>query len=89
VRFTQNDLAKYTFLKETIEHMKKLGLKIKHLANPRMAQALNCASERVENAILSVTIGEKSKSAWKSRPFLSRPCVCVIFLEKKYEVIDG
>jgi hypothetical protein len=61
VRFNQNDLAKCPFLKETIEHMKKLCLKIEDLANPE-AQVLNRASERVENAILSVTIGEKRES---------------------------
>ena len=62
MRFTQKDLAKYTFLKETIEHMKKLGLKIENLANPEMAQVLNRAIERVEKAILSVTMGEKRES---------------------------
>jgi len=36
VRFTQNDLAKYPFLKETAEHMKKLSLKIEDLLNPEM-----------------------------------------------------
>ena len=43
VRFTQNDLAKYPFLKENAEHMKKLGLKIEDLASPEMAQILNRA----------------------------------------------
>ena len=62
VRFTQNDLAKYPFLKETAVHMKKLGLKIEDLVNPEIAQILSRASERVENAILSVTIGEKRES---------------------------
>ena len=31
VRFTENDLAKYPFLKETAEYMKKLGLRIEEL----------------------------------------------------------
>lgn len=37
VRFTQTDLAKYPFLRETAVYMKRLGLKIEELANPEMA----------------------------------------------------
>jgi DNA primase large subunit len=59
VRFTKSDLAKYPFLKETAVHMKKLNLKIEELANPEMGQILNRAEERVENAILSVSVGKK------------------------------
>jgi DNA primase large subunit len=62
VRFTQNDLAKYPFLKETAEYMKKLNLKIEDLANPDMAQVLNRANERVKNAILSVSVGTKREN---------------------------
>jgi hypothetical protein len=36
VRFTQTDLAKYPFLKETAMYMKRLGLKIEELVNPDM-----------------------------------------------------
>ncbi len=61
-RFTQNDLAKYPFLKETAEHMKKLNLKIEELLNPEMGQILNRAEERVENAISSVSVGEKREN---------------------------
>jgi DNA primase large subunit len=62
VRFTQNDLAKYPFLKETAEYMKKLSLKIEDLVNPDMAQVLNRANERVKNAILSVSVGMKREN---------------------------
>jgi DNA primase large subunit len=62
VRFTQNDLAKYPFLKETAEYMKKLNLKIEDLVNPDMAQVLNRANERVKNAILSVSVGTKREN---------------------------
>ncbi len=58
-RFTQNDLAKYPFLKETSEHMKRLGLKIEDLANPELERILNRAAERVENAVLYVSVGQK------------------------------
>ncbi len=53
-RFTQNDLAKYPFLKETTEQMERLSLKIEDLANPELERILNRAAERVENAVLYV-----------------------------------
>jgi DNA primase large subunit len=62
VRFTENDLAKYPFLKETADHMKKLGLKIEELANPDVEQILNRAMERVEEAVLSVSVGKKREN---------------------------
>ena len=62
VRFTQNDLSKYPFLKETAEYMKRLNLKIEELNSPEMGQILNRAKQRVENAILSVSIGEKREN---------------------------
>ena len=62
VRFTQNDLAKYPFLKETAEYMKKLNLKIEELMNPEMGQILSRAEERVENAVLSVSVGRKREN---------------------------
>ena len=62
VRFTQNDLAKYPFLKETAVYMKKLNLKIEELENPEMGRILNRAEERVKNAILSVSVGEKREN---------------------------
>jgi DNA primase large subunit len=62
VEFTKNDLAKYPFLKKTAEYMKKLGLRIEELADPEMDQILNRAEERVEKAILSVSIGEKREN---------------------------
>ena len=62
VEFTKNDLAKYPFLKKTADHVKKLGLKIEELANPEMSQILNRAEERVKEAILSVSIGEKREN---------------------------
>ncbi len=60
--FTQNDLVKYPFLKETAEHMKKLNLKIEELTNPEMSQILNRAEERVVNSILSVSVGKKREN---------------------------
>jgi DNA primase large subunit len=57
VSFTQNDLAKYPFLKETARHLKKLDLSIQDLANPEMGQILKRAVKRIEDSILRVSTG--------------------------------
>jgi hypothetical protein len=62
VGFTKNDLAKYPFLKKTAEHVKKLGLNIEELATPEISQILNRAEERIKNAILSASVGEKREN---------------------------
>jgi DNA primase large subunit len=51
-RFGTNDLAKYPFLKEAAERVKRLDLSIHDLVNPEYAQILVRAQERVEEAIL-------------------------------------
>lgn len=58
-RFTPNDLAKYPFLKETAEYLKKLGLDIEELTSPELGAILNRAEERIEKAVLSVSTGQK------------------------------
>jgi DNA primase large subunit len=62
VRFTQTDLAKYPFLKETAAHMKKLGLEIEELTSPEMEQVLARAEERITQAILFVSVGNKREN---------------------------
>ena len=93
VRFTQNDLAKYPFLKETAEHMKKLGLKIEDLASPEMAQVLNRAGERVKNAILSVSVGEKSESYVEIPSFPVAIILAIAtknsFIKKRYALAEA
>src|SRR4030042_1174342 len=93
VRFTQNDLAKYPFLKETAAHMKKLGLKIEDLANPERAQILNRAEERVRNAILSVSVGKKREN-YVEIP--SSPAAIILaiatkssFIKKRYALAEA
>jgi len=54
-------LAKYTSLKETAAYIKKLGLKNEELTSPEMEQILTRAKERVGNAILFVSVGDKRK----------------------------
>lgn len=58
--FTDTDLAKYPFLKQTGEQIKKLELTLEALVGPENAQILDRAEKRVENAILTVTIGKKA-----------------------------
>lgn len=58
-RFTQTDLAKYPFLKETAELVKQLGLKIEELVTPDMKVILNRAEERVREAILFISVSRK------------------------------
>jgi len=93
VRFTQNDLAKYPFLKETAEHMKKLGLKIEDLTNPEMAQILNRAEERVKNAILSVSVGRKRENYVEIPSFPVAIILAIAtknsFIKKRYALAEA
>ena len=61
-KFSKNDLAKYPFLKETTEYVKKLNLKIEDLTNPEYATILERAEERIEEAILYNLINRKLRN---------------------------
>jgi DNA primase large subunit len=92
-RFTQNDLVKYPFLKETAEYLKKLNLKIEELTNPEMDQILNRAEERVENAILSVSVGKKREN-YVEIPSFPVALMLVIatknsFIKKRYALSEA
>jgi DNA primase large subunit len=93
VRFTENDLAKYPFLKETAEYMKKLGLRIEELANPDMAQVLNRAHERVKKAILSVSIGIKRENCVEIPSFPVAIILAIAtnnhFIKKRYALAEA
>lgn len=93
VSFTQNDLAKYPFLKETVAHMKKLNLKIEELTNPEMGQILNRAEERVENAILSVSVGEKRENYVEIPSFPVAIMLAIAtknsFIKKRYALAEA
>jgi DNA primase large subunit len=93
VRFTQKDLAKYPFLKETAEYMKKLGLKIEDLTNPEMAQVLSRAEERVKNAILFVSVGEKHESYVEIPSFPVAIMLAIAtknsFIKKRYALAEA
>lgn len=57
--FTEADSAKYPFLKKTTERVRKLELTIEALVSSGNSEIFNRAVERVENAILSLTLGKK------------------------------
>jgi DNA primase large subunit len=57
---TKNDWAKYPFLPEATKYMKELGIKISDLARPEYKSILDRAENRIEEAILSGTVGGKS-----------------------------
>jgi DNA primase large subunit len=56
VDFTDADLAKYPFLKETVEYIRPLGLQIEDLTSPAMEQILKRAEKRVREAITSARV---------------------------------
>lgn len=58
-KFTKNDLAKYPFLKETAECVRKLDIKIEDLTSPELSNILERAKERVEEAILYAMVSRK------------------------------
>jgi len=91
--FAKNDLAKYPFLKKTAEHVKKIGLKIGELANPEMGQILNRAEERVEKAILFVSVGEKRENDVEIPSFPVAIMLAIAtknsFIKKRYALAEA
>jgi DNA primase large subunit len=94
VKFTKNDMAKYPFLKETTEYVKKLDLKIEDLANPEFAFVLERAEERIEEAILYTLISKKLRN--EEVEILSFPVAIVLavatensFITKRYALAEA
>jgi len=61
VKFAENDLAKYPFLKAATEYMKMPDLKIEDLTSPDLEEILKRAEERVEEAILYARVSRNLK----------------------------
>ncbi|MGB9713834.1 MAG: hypothetical protein ACPLZC_02505 [Candidatus Bathyarchaeales archaeon] len=59
VKFTKNDMAKYPFLKETADYVRKLDFKIEDLTSPDFTKILERAEERIEEAILYTIVSRK------------------------------
>ncbi len=94
VRFTKNDFAKYPFLKETAEYVKKLDLKIEDLTDPSLASVLERAEERVEEAILYTRVSRKLRNI--EVEILSFPVAVMIviatensFIKKRYALAEA
>jgi DNA primase large subunit len=94
VKFTKNDLARYPFLKETTEYVKRLDLKVEDLTNPEFAQVLERAEERVEEAILYVLVSRKLRN--EEIEVLSFPAAIMLvvatenaFIKKRYALAEA
>jgi DNA primase large subunit len=93
-KFAKNDLAKYPFLKETTEYVKRLDLKIEDMANPEFASILERAKERVEEAILYALVSRKTYN--EDIEILSFPVAIMLtiatensFIEKRYALAEA
>jgi DNA primase large subunit len=94
VSFTKNDLAKYPFLKETAEYVKKLDLKIEDLTKPEFSKILERAEERVEEAILYALVSRKLRN--EEIEILSFPVAIMLavatdnsFIKKRYALAEA
>jgi len=94
VKFTKNDLARYPFLKETTEYVKKLDLKIEDLTNPEFAMVLERAEERVEEALLYALVSRKLRN--EEIELLSFPVAIMLtvatensFIKKRYALAEA
>jgi DNA primase large subunit len=93
-RFTKNDLARYPFLKETTDYVRKLDLKVEDLANPSLASVLERAEARVEEAILYTLTGRKQRN--DDVEILSFPAAMMLvvatensFIKKRYALAEA
>jgi DNA primase large subunit len=93
-KFTKNDLAKYPFLKETTEYVKKLDFKIEDLTNPEFKSVLERAEERIEEAIDSAQVSRKLRN--EEIEILSFPAAIILaiatensFIKKRYALAEA
>lgn len=94
VRFAKNDLAKYPFLKETADYVRKLDFKIEDLTSPEFAKVLERAEERVEEAILDTLVSRKLRN--EDMEILSFPVAIMLtvatentFIKKRYALAEA
>jgi len=94
VKFTKNDLAKYPFLKETTEYVKKLDFKIEDLTKPEFKNVLERAEERLEEAILYISVSRKMHN--EEIEILSFPAAIILavatensFIKKRYALAEA
>ncbi|MBC7130522.1 DNA primase large subunit PriL [Candidatus Bathyarchaeota archaeon] len=94
VLFTKSDLAKYPFLKEAAEYIKKLDLSIEELASPDYTEILERAEERVQEAILYSIITRKTEN--EDIELLSFPTAMMLvaatgmpFIKRRYALAEA
>lgn len=93
-RFTKSDFAKYPFLKENAEYVKKLDLKIEDLVKPEFERVLERAEERVEEAILFTIVERNTRN--DEVEILSFPAAVMLaiatkssFIRKRYALAEA
>ena len=82
--YTQTDLAKYPFMKEAAEHVRKLDLTIQDLVKPEFRQILRRSQERIENAVRYIQIGQRSDNLVE---IVSYPVAVVIVIATKNDCV--
>lgn len=94
VKFTPHDLAKYPFLKETVEYIRPLNLQIADLTSPGMEQILQRAEQRVREAITATRIIRDLRSIGTEIP--SYPVALLLvaatensFIRKRYALAEA
>jgi len=94
IKFTKNDYAKYPFLKETTDFIRRLDLKIENLTNPELANVVERAEERVEEAILYASVSRKLHN--EEIEILSFPIAIILtiatensFIKKRYALAEA
>ncbi|MEM2117419.1 MAG: DNA primase large subunit PriL [Candidatus Bathyarchaeia archaeon] len=93
-KFTLYDLAKYPFLKETTNYVKKLDLKIQDLTSSEFAEILKRAETRVEEAILFALVSRDLRKP--EVEILSFPVATMLaiatensFIKKRYALAEA
>jgi DNA primase large subunit len=94
VKFTKSDLARYPFLKEAAEYVKKLDFRIEDLTSPEFANVLERAEERLEEAILYGLVSRKLRN--EEIEILSFPVATMLtvatdnsFIKKRYALAEA
>jgi DNA primase large subunit len=93
-RFRKNDLARYPFLKETSQYVKKLDFRIEDIASPELAKVLERAEERLQEAILYTMVSRKMHN--EDIEILSFPVAIMLavatgnsFVQKRYALAEA
>ncbi len=92
--FTKTDLAKYPFLRETTQYVKKLDFRIEDITSPELAQVLERAEERLQEAILYNFVTRRPRNP--DIEILSFPVATMLtittensFIKKRYALAEA